>query len=232
MVEMGQTKRAPWRQDSSASASEGWWQASLGQPQEQMIVGWSQDEKSVMDAVGNYLENCAQVIVDIEVVESLLRPENQEVSLRYVLKHSTRRGSNIFQLFDTSEKPNRFVVSRRRWLESQERDGARQESGQNKWHDVEYQGDMAKAPPCPDRTLQTPLPQQSSSLAREEEYHWELREERRRRRIAFENLAKGTLRYLDYCNEVKVGITELQERLEVRRANLYFHSASGPAGEK
>ena len=24
-------KRAPWRQDSSASASDGWWQASLGQ---------------------------------------------------------------------------------------------------------------------------------------------------------------------------------------------------------
>ena len=35
-------------------------------------------------------------------------------------------------------------------------------------------------------------------------------EERRRRRTAFENLAKGVLRYLDTCNEVKVGITELQ----------------------
>ena len=40
-------------------------------------------------------------------------------------------------------------------------------------------------------------------------------EERRRRRIAFENLAKGSLRYLDNCNEVKVGITELQERVDV-----------------
>ena len=38
-------KRAPWRQDPSASARDGWWQASLGQPQEQLIVGWSQDEK-------------------------------------------------------------------------------------------------------------------------------------------------------------------------------------------
>ena len=45
-----------------------------------------------MDAVEDYLEICAQVKVDIEVVESLLRPENPEVSLRYVLKHSTRRG--------------------------------------------------------------------------------------------------------------------------------------------
>ena len=75
-----------------------------------------------------YLENCAQVIVDIEVVEGLLRPENLEVSLRYVLKHATGRGGNIFLLFDTSGKPNHFVASRRRWLQSQERDGARQES--------------------------------------------------------------------------------------------------------
>ena len=63
--------------------------------------------------------------------------------------------ATCFQLFDTSEKPNHFVASRRRWLESQGRDGARQENGQNKWHDLEYQGARAKAPPYPDRTLQT-----------------------------------------------------------------------------
>ena len=40
-------------------------------------------------------------------------------------------------------------------------------------------------------------------------------EERRRRRIAFENLAKGMLRYLDNCNGAKVGITVMQERVEV-----------------
>ena len=40
-------------------------------------------------------------------------------------------------------------------------------------------------------------------------------EEGRRRRIAFENLAQGMLRNLDNCNEVNVGITELQERVEV-----------------
>ena len=78
-----------------------------------------------MDAVEEYLESCAQVIVDIEVVERLLRLENLEVSLRYVLKHATGRGSNIFQLFDTSEMPNHFVASRRRWLESHGRDGSR-----------------------------------------------------------------------------------------------------------
>ena len=43
-----------------------------------------------------YLENCAHVKVDIEVLESLLKPESLEVSLRYVQKHSTRRGTNIF----------------------------------------------------------------------------------------------------------------------------------------
>ena len=35
------------------------------------------------------------------------------------------------------------------------------------------------------------------------------------RRIAFENLAKGMLRYLDKCDNVKVGITALQEGGEV-----------------
>ena len=106
--------------------------------------------------------------------------------------------------------PNHLVASRRRWLESQERDDARQESGRNEWYVLGYQGARAKAPPCPDSTSHTPLPQQSSSSAREEEEdHWELKEEWRRRRIAFENLAKSMLRYLDNCNEVKVGITEL-----------------------
>ena len=87
------------------------------------------DGKRVVDAVEDYMENCAQVKVDVEVVESLSRPDNLEVSPRYVLKHTTRRGSNIFQLFDSSEKPNHLVASRRRWLESQGRDAARQASG-------------------------------------------------------------------------------------------------------
>ena len=69
----------------------------------------------------------------------------------------------------------------------------------------------APTPPC-----QLLLPQQSSSSAREEEDQWEVMEDRRRRRIAFENLAKGMLRYLDSSsNDVKVSITVLQERVEV-----------------
>ena len=163
----------------------------------------------------DYLESFAQVTVDIDVVERLLRPENLEVSLKYVLKHAISRGSNIFQLFDTSEKLNHFVASRRRWLESQGRNCARQENGQNEWYDLEYQGDKAKALPCPDSTLPTPLLQQSSSSAKEEEDHRVVMEDRRRRTSAFENLVKGMLRYLDNSDDAKVGITVVHERVEV-----------------
>ena len=72
-----------------------------------------------MEAVEDYPGTCAHVEVDFDTMESLLKPEKFEVSLRYVLKYATGRGSNIFQLFDTSEKPNHFVASRIRWLESQ-----------------------------------------------------------------------------------------------------------------
>ena len=40
-------------------------------------------------------------------------------------------------------------------------------------------------------------------------------EDRRRRRVAFENLAKEMLRYLYNSDDARVGITELQERVEV-----------------
>ena len=111
---MGQIQKSTMRQDSSASASDGRWR----EVQEQLIVSWSPIEKRVVDAVEDYLESCAPVIVDIEVVERLLRPENLEVSLWYVLNHANYGSSNIFQLFDTTEKPNYLFASRRRWLES------------------------------------------------------------------------------------------------------------------
>ena len=144
---------APWRQNSSASSSKGWWQEGL----EQQRVGWSSVERRVMEAKVDYLENCANTKVDIEALE----PENQEISLRYILKYSTRGGSNIFQLVDTSERQDHFVANRKRWLESQVKNVVQQESWQNEWYDIEYQGVTAKAPPCPERTLKTPLPQQS-----------------------------------------------------------------------
>ena len=40
-------------------------------------------------------------------------------------------------------------------------------------------------------------------------------EGRRRRRIAFEKTAKRMLRYLEDSEDVKVGVTELQEQLEI-----------------
>ena len=67
----------------------------------------------VMEAAEDYLENCANVKVDIEVLESLMEPENPEISPRYILKFSTRGGSNILQLFDSSEKQDHFVA--REW---------------------------------------------------------------------------------------------------------------------
>ena len=85
----------------------------------------------------NYLENCVHTKVDIEALELLMEQENEEVLLRRILKCSTRGGSNIFQLFGTAEKKDHFVASRKRWLESQGRKAAQQESWQNEWHDIE-----------------------------------------------------------------------------------------------
>ena len=161
------------------------------------------------------MENSAQVKVDIEVVESLLQPENREMSSEYILKHSTTRGSNIFQLFDTIQKPKHFVASRRRWMKSQGKSGAQQESWQHELRDIEYFGVIATSPPCPERTLKTPLPQQSPPSFREEEGRWVLMEDTRRRGFAFEKLAKRMLRFLEKSEKVKVGISELQERREV-----------------
>ena len=90
-----------------------------------------------------------------------------------------------------------------------------QESWQNEWRDIEYQGEMAKAPPCPERTLKTPLPQQSSSSSRDEESQWVAMEDRRRRSIAFEKVAKIMLKYLEDSEDLKVGVTELQQRLGI-----------------
>ena len=52
-----------------------------------------------MGAVENYLDTCVHTKVDIEALDRLMEPENDEVSLRYVLEYSTRGGSDIFQHF-------------------------------------------------------------------------------------------------------------------------------------
>ena len=87
-------------------------------------------------AVEDFLERCGDIKVDVEALERTMEPEDEEVCLRYILKYSTRRGSNVFQLFDTKEKKDHFVASRMRWLEHQGERVALQESWQNEWHDT------------------------------------------------------------------------------------------------
>ena len=165
---------------------------------------------SCTEAAEDYLEKCANMKVDIEVLERLMEPENLDHSKVHPEVLDKRRQ----QYFPASHQRNGFVANRKR-LESQGRNGAQQESGQNEWHDIEYQGVMAKVPPCPERTLKTQLPQESSLSSREEEGRWVAMEDRRRRSIAFEKMAKKMLKYLEDSDDVKVGITELQERLEI-----------------
>ena len=117
----------PWQKNSSSSTSGRQWQAGL----EEQRVAWSSSERKVIEAVADCLERCADVNVDFEALERLLEPEEVEVCLRYIFKYATRRGSNIFQLFDTTEKKQHFVASRRRWLEHQGERVALQESWQN-----------------------------------------------------------------------------------------------------
>ena len=62
--------------------------------------------------------------------------------------------------------------------------------------------------------MKTPLPQQSSS-SRDVESQWIRGEDRRRRRVVFEETAKRMLRYLEDSEDLKVGVTELQEQLGI-----------------
>ena len=159
-------------------------------------------------AVEDYLEKCAQVIVKIDLVESLLMPENLEVSSRNVLKHANY-GVAISSSSSAQQK------SRITSLQAED-DGWKVRGETMRGRRVgETSGTTLGIKEQGKSSAVSQQHQQSSSSARKEEDHWELRVDKRRRRIAFENLAKSMLRYFDNCNEVKVGITELQERVEV-----------------
>ena len=137
----------------------------------------------MIDAVGDYLEKCAQVKVKIDLVESLLRPvmkrlEGLNLREQQFLPSSwTHQKSRItsLQAEDDGWKVRRETMR-----------GSR--VGETSGTTLGIKEPRQKLRRAPNSTLQTPLPQRSSSSAREEEDHWELREERRRRRIAFENL--------------------------------------------
>ena len=104
---------------------------------EEQRWAWSSSERKVMRAVDNYLESSADFQVDDGVLERFLEPEEENVCLRYILKYSTRRGSNIFQFFHTCEKKDHLVANRRRWLEHQKERVAMQVRWPNEWHDIE-----------------------------------------------------------------------------------------------
>ena len=44
-------------------------------------------KRKVMGAVEDYFESCAAIKVDIEALERLIEPEDEEVCLRYIPKY-------------------------------------------------------------------------------------------------------------------------------------------------
>ena len=63
--------------------------------------------------------------VDIEALERLIEPEDEEVCLRCILKYSTRGGSNIIQLFGTEEKTGPFRGQQKALVRASRRKGSR-----------------------------------------------------------------------------------------------------------
>ena len=84
----------------------------------------------------------------------------------------------------------------------------------------------------PERTLKTPLTQRSSSSSRDEESQWLSAEDTRWRRVAFEEAAKRMLRYTEDSEDLKVGVTELQEQLGISEEAGILHQANCSAGNE
>ena len=96
---------------------------------------------------------------------------------------------------------------------------------------------MAKAAPRPERSMRTPLPQQSPSSNREEASQWRSVEGRLRRCVAVEGAAKRMLRYPEDSEDLKVGISELREQLETLEEEGHSiiqiaHQARNEKGQK
>ena len=132
---------------------------------------------------------------------------------------------------------DQLVASRNHWYEFPGKRVAQQERWPSVLQGVNSEGTMAKAPPCPERRMRTPLPKQSSSSTREEECQWisqesaaiashenawkESRgtdvEDKRKRCVAFEDAAT---RMLKYPEDLKVGLSDLKEPLETLQVFL------------
>ena len=91
---------------------------------------------------------------------------------------------------------------------------------------------MAKAPQCAERSMKTPLPQQSSSISREEENHWISMEDMYRWRVAFAEAAKRMPRYLEDSEDLNVGVTDSKEQLEISEEASFFHHANCPTSKE
>ena len=76
-----------------------------------------------------------------------MEPENEEVSLRYILKYSTRGGSNIYQHFVTSEEtgPTSWQTEKDGWI-VRERTVHSKRAGKTSGNDIEYQGVLWRKP--------------------------------------------------------------------------------------
>ena len=88
------------------------------------------------------------------------------------------------------------MASRNSWLEYQGKRVAQRERSQSDLNDMNYEGTMAKAPPCPERRMRTPLPQQSSSSIMEEESPWSAQER--------------TEQYVNNSECIQLGIDEVE----------------------
>ena len=88
-----------------------------------------------MGAVEKFLVNCADIKVDVGELERLIEPEDDAVCLRYVMKYSTRRGSNIFLFFDTSREKGPPCCNQKDvgWSTKETR-VVMQERWPNEWH--------------------------------------------------------------------------------------------------
>ena len=113
----------------------------------------------------------------------------------------------------SAEKKDHFVASTKRWLESQGKKATR-----------------ARRSP---ETLKTPMAQQSQPSSRDEESQWVAVEDRRRRRVAFEETARDVPGYLENSEDLNVSFTELQEQLRLsEEENKRYASPAGPDGSR
>ena len=69
--------------------------------------------------MGSYLKSSDCLKLEVEELELLLGPEDSEVTVRKILRHVTRRGNRIFEIFNTQEKSEHSAASKVRWDERQ-----------------------------------------------------------------------------------------------------------------